>query len=274
MRHRGALLIHSIASMNDTNTLVARSAAAMVLLLLALASLPLVASAASDRYTRDVRDPRDARDTTRDVGERVGRQDGGDMEVRLCDRQQALDARERGNDLELCGEVVPPPAPEGTLLITEVLYDVGDGQGAEPQNEWVEIRNGTNSDINLSGYSLHDSSVSFDVLPDVVLPAGGFAIVTNAADTADFWTIPDDAVVVVLGSPIGNGLSNAGDHVSLHDASDAIVDSVGWGTDTGAFGVESGLTASAGSSLARTPMDADTDTAADWEENTAPTPGS
>ena len=176
--------------------------------------------------------------------------------------------------------VIPGPPPvEGKVLITEVLYDLTTGtttpQGDEPANEWVEIFNGTNSSINLSNYTIADAS-STDALPDVVLPAGTYAVITASSTTASFWSIPGDAVVVVLASNIGlNGLGNAGDFVSLFDeVASTTIDAVSWGTNTTAFSPSvDGVTTNSGHSIARDPVTEDTNSAADWEERTIPTPG-
>lgn len=171
---------------------------------------------------------------------------------------------------------VPVP-PVGALLITEVLYDINTTtQGEETTDEWVEIKNGTNGAMDLSGYALKDNSGTVgDVFPSgTIVPAGGFLLVVGTSSTPTLWAFPVGTVVVAVDGDIGgNGLANAGDRVVLHDASDVVVDAVGWGTDTVAFGSASGLTVSEGSSLARTPQTADTNAAADWQENVSPNPG-
>ena len=169
--------------------------------------------------------------------------------------------------------VLTPPAdePSGDLLITEVLYDTGAGQGSEPGNAWVEIHNGTDSAIDLSGYAINDGTGS-DVLPEgTMLAAGGYLIVTATSTTANFWTFPEGTVVVSLGSSIGsNGLGNTGDRVELRNASSELIDAVSWGTDVSAFS-PSVAGVDAGHSLSR--VGADTDTAVDWADEDTPNPG-
>lgn len=171
------------------------------------------------------------------------------------------------------------PPPQGKLLITEVLYDLTTSttspQGSETANEWVEIYNGTNSSVNLSEYNIADAS-STDMLPDVVVPAGKFAVIVASSTTTSFWNIPGDAVVAQLtNTTIGNGLGNAGDAVYLIlKVSTTTVDSVSWGTNTTAFSPSVPLVgANKGHSMARTDITVDTDTAADWAERTLPNPG-
>jgi hypothetical protein len=170
---------------------------------------------------------------------------------------------------------LPPPA-EGKLLITEVLYDLTTTteQGVESANEWVELYNGTDNDINLGSYFIADSAGS-DALPSVMLPAGAYAVISASSTTETFWDIPEGAVVVVLTSNIGsNGLGNGGDAVFLRDAASSTVDSVSWGTNTDAFSpAVTGVETNSGASLARDPLEADTNSNADWVTRAIPTPG-
>lgn len=165
------------------------------------------------------------------------------------------------------------PEPEGKLLITEVLYDLGTGQGSESGNEWVELYNGTDAAIDLSGYTIRDSAGG-DIIPDgSVLASGQFAIVTATSTTADFWVFPTSTLFIVLGSNIGsNGLGNTSDLVELRDIASTTVDLVAYGTSTPAFDPPvAGVTA--GHSIARMSLSTDTDTAADWVDDDTPNPG-
>ena len=173
--------------------------------------------------------------------------------------------------------VILPQELEGALLITEVLYDLTTttSQGVESANEWVEIHNGTNANINLSNYTIADAS-STDILPDVVLPAGAYAVIVASSTTVSFWSIPAEAVVVQLTNvTIGNGLGNGGDMVALFDeVGSTTVDAVSWGTNPTAFSPSvPTVDVNTGHSIARTDDTIDTDSAADWEELETPTPG-
>lgn len=169
-----------------------------------------------------------------------------------------------------------PPPVTGKLLITEVYYDpdtAHGNQGSPDDNEWVEIHNGMNTPVNLAGYFLHDATHA-DALPGITLPVGGFIIVTDAATTPLFWDIPEGASIVFLGgNGIGNGLSNTSDTVWLENSASTTVDAVSWGTNTMAFN-PAVIDVADGHSIARSPITVDTDTAADWVDNTTPTPGS
>lgn len=175
--------------------------------------------------------------------------------------------------------VTPTTTPvSGKLLITEVLYDLTNSttspQGSESANEWVELYNGTANALNLSNYLIGDAS-STDALPDVVLPAGKYALITSSSTTAGFWSIPGDAVVVVLPTTIGqNGLGNTGDIVRLLDTASTTIDQVSYGINTTAFSPSvPDVPENSGQSIARIDRSVDTNTAADWQARATPTPG-
>jgi hypothetical protein len=157
-------------------------------------------------------------------------------------------------------------------VLSEVYYDVDELHGGETANEWVEVRNNSDVEADVSGFTVADGTSS-DVFPDgTVIPANGYLLVTNNSTTTSFWTIPAGVSVLALGSPIGNGLATGGDVVSLMDTSAVVVDAVSWGTSTVAF--DPAVTGVAeGSSIARANVGVDTDTAADWITLITPTPG-
>ncbi len=171
------------------------------------------------------------------------------------------------------------PTPTGKLLITEVMYDLTTStttpQGSETANEWIELFNGTNSSITLSDYSISDAS-STDALPNVVVPAGKYAVIVASSTTASFYTIPADAVIAqIANTTLGNGLGNSGDMVSLVlVVGTTTVDAVSWGTNTTAFSPSvPNIDVNAGHSIARIDATVDTNTAADWQEQNVPNPG-
>ncbi|MDZ4226036.1 MAG: lamin tail domain-containing protein, partial [Patescibacteria group bacterium] len=131
--------------------------------------------------------------------------------------------------------VILPPELEGKLLITEVLYDLGEGQGAEPSNEWVEIYNGTDAEIDLTGYSITNNNGT-DILPgEVLLPADTYLLVIatgNPTSTLEFWDVPETAVIVTLpNATVGGGLTNTRGFVMLVDEASTTIDMVAWGVE-------------------------------------------
>ncbi len=169
------------------------------------------------------------------------------------------------------GDGDEPPAIQA-LLISEVYYDVDTAtKGADPANEWVELYNTTGEAVDLSGFTVGDTQ-SADTLPDgTIIAAHGFLVIVASSTTAGFWSIPAEVPIVNLGSSIGNGLANGGDAAFLRSGVN-IVDAMNYGTNTAAFS-PSVPAAADGHSLMRASLAIDTDTAADWTESDAPTPG-
>jgi hypothetical protein len=165
--------------------------------------------------------------------------------------------------------------PINHIVISEVHYDTDAQHGSEPANEWIELYNGTGSDVNVGGWFIGDAaSTSADMLPPGTMIAdGGFLVITASSTTASFWSIPAESHVVVLPNSIGgNGLANTGDAVFLSNGV-SFVDAVSYGTNTDAFSPSVADVAS-GHSIARTDPSVDTNTASDWADMTTPTPGS
>lgn len=157
-------------------------------------------------------------------------------------------------------------------VINEVYYHVGTGRGCDPKNEWVEIYNPTNSEIDISGWKICDRW-GCDTIPHLTLiPAKSFAIITPTNSTWDYWKIPEKTIKIVLGSSIGsNGLGNRGDRVILKDTSNRVIDTMSYGFDTSQFNLP---LSGRGKSLARIVKGYDTNSAIDWVINARPNPGS
>src|SRR3989344_2620208 len=120
------------------------------------------------------------------------------------------------------GESCDMPPPEETIghvVISEVHYNVDVAHGVNTtndNNEWVELYNGTNETVDLSGWTLTDNDLSEALPAGTLFPSGAFLIVTATTSTSGFWPdIPEGVEVVVLGSQIGNGLAAGGDVVLL-----------------------------------------------------------
>lgn len=174
---------------------------------------------------------------------------------------------------------VPDEEPEPTgnhILIYEVFYDLAndgsDGSEVGGANEWVELYNPTNSAVDLANWKIGDGA-SNDVISDTTFLLGPdeYLLITNATTTANFWDL-EAATVIYLGSSISGGLANGGDSVKLYNAADTLVDAMSYGTNVSAFDPSVPVVTD-GSSLARAHLAPDTDTAADWFEDTSPTPG-
>lgn len=210
-----------------------------------------------------------------DPGGEEGESGGSDEEV---GNERSQEGDEGGEDGE--GDAGADDGQQeggvGSVLLTEVLYDPDPsaGQGNDNDNEWIEVYNGTESAVNMMGWSIDDGANNgMDVISDteLLVPAGEHLIVTRKSSTDEYWTYGEGTVVVHLEVTLGNGgLRNDGESVILRDAEGNIVDAVSWGdaTDTGyAYVDTTGLTAGGeqGKSIVRN--------GENWEIADTPTPG-
>ncbi len=100
------------------------------------------------------------------------------------------------------------------IVIDEIMCDPTPVV-ALPTNEWVELKNTTNFDINLQNYKLGKSTGESGGMPSYILPAGGYVIVCTGSAVAamsvygptiavtSFPTINNDADKIYLRSPQG-----------------------------------------------------------------------
>ncbi len=172
----------------------------------------------------------------------------------------------------------PEPEPTGHFSITEVHFNpsTAAGQGNNTDNEWIELHNGTGQAVDLMGWSIRDNTLT-DILSatSLVIPSGGHVVVTRATSTDTYWQYGTGATIIHLNNALGNGLGNTGDSLTLYTAEGVAVDALSWGVieapvmdpPVSIVGIP------AGASLERVTHSVDTDKAADWMHQPAPTPG-
>jgi hypothetical protein len=175
--------------------------------------------------------------------------------------------------------------PEPHIVINEVYYDVNTREACgpfeeDPKNEWVEIYNPTDEEIDISGWTIEDNTSQDIIPPSPPIPAGGFAIISQDSSTWQFWSIPEEAIKIELGSRIGNGLANDGDRVILRDQEGNIVDQMSYEGDISIWNPAPPLDELGnpydlpdGHSLGRDPDGFDLDEADDFKDFEYPTPG-
>jgi hypothetical protein len=119
----------------------------------------------------------------------------------------------------------PPKEPDyslyGDVWINEVMADPR-GLTALPETEYVEINNVSDVNINLKGWTfIYDERVNM-TLPDIVLPAGGYAVLHRAGKA-----IHIDAGGIAI--PVTNfpaTLANTGRKLSLTNSLNVLIDSL------------------------------------------------
>jgi hypothetical protein len=117
------------------------------------------------------------------------------------------------------GGVATPNA--GDLVISEIIQNpdaVLDGDG-----EWFEVHNPTGADLELMGSVISDLGAdSHTIASSVVVPAGGYVVLGNNADTSTNGGIP------VAYEYTAFNLANADDEVIITNPSAVIVDQVNY----------------------------------------------
>ena len=171
---------------------------------------------------------------------------------------------------------VPTPEPAqtiGHLVISEVQYDVASTtvSGSENFFEWMELYNGSNSAVDLQGWSVGDAPSTDSIAASTLVQPGQFVVIVASTSPNG---IPAGVLVVVLHSSIGfNGFGNDGDGAVLLDPGDATIDQVGYGTNVTVAPNVSIPGTHDGHSIKRAQLTSDTDTAVDWADTNTPTPG-
>lgn len=195
-----------------------------------------------------------------------------DVAARLCDLPPDVDATvsvratdRAGNPTDSAGLPVHLPPKLPRLVITEVL---GNPAGSEGTQEFVELRNLESEPVSLAGVTIEDKTGS-DVLPDVMVPAGGFALVLPDAYVLDDGKDPpprENAVLARVSGKLGaDGLANAGESVRLAKMGYVISQYGGW--------VNTNATAWNGRSVHRISVDSCDQPSAWTSSPQTPTPG-
>jgi beta propeller repeat protein len=125
----------------------------------------------------------------------------------------------------------------GNVTINEVLADPptgtdvnGDGVADTEDDEFVELTNVTASALDISGFTLSDTTSTRHVFPaGTVIPAGGALVVFAAGAPAGYF----GGVTVQVASTGALGLNNAGDTVTLRNSSGTTIDTVTFGSAAG-----------------------------------------
>jgi len=126
--------------------------------------------------------------------------------------------------------VVLPSFADGSVIITEIMFNPGT---TEPENEWVELYNVTNTDIDLNGFTLIDNTNAY-VLTGVI-PANSPIIIANVSEPVfqNEWASTVNVVNVSTMS-----LNNVGELLEIVDPSGNTLDRVDYSAPDFPFGSE------------------------------------
>ena len=114
----------------------------------------------------------------------------------------------------------PNASYAGKVLINEIMFDP---PGGAASNEWIELRNISPDDINLSGWRF-TRGVNY-TFPNVSLPGASYLVV--AADTAAFQ-LKYPGVTNVVGGGWSGSLANGGDNLELQTALGEVVNKLSY----------------------------------------------
>ncbi len=113
--------------------------------------------------------------------------------------------------------VISFAATAGDVVINEVSWM---GTDHSSSDEWVELYNNTDSDIDMSGWTMEDDAGPIDMsFSGVIIPSRGYIIIENSEDTVD------DVTGGLIDSSIG--FSNTGEKLVLKDNFGSVIDTVG-----------------------------------------------
>jgi hypothetical protein len=122
------------------------------------------------------------------------------------------------------------------IKITEIMYDL---EGSDTDREWIEIKNMSSADVDLSGWKFFDGSNHILNAPptnggqgSLIITPGSFAVIAQSAVT--FLSEHTSYDGIVIDSVVG--LVNTGDTIRLLDATNQVVDEVVYSSSVGAAG--------------------------------------
>jgi hypothetical protein len=125
----------------------------------------------------------------------------------------------------------PPAAPP--VVINEVAWA---GSSANPFDEWIELYNTTDEDINLTGWKILDDNGAQTYNLSGSIPAKGYYLIERSVNAT---SVAGDLTIA------GMSLANTGDSLELQDASGKRVEIINesggaWyaGTTTGCYSME------------------------------------
>jgi hypothetical protein len=158
------------------------------------------------------------------------------------------------------------------ILVSEA-YPLADGaHGGDSAHQWMELFNPTTATATLSHWVVQTSRSSYTIPNGTLLGPKQYLIVAGAADVRAMWTIPAASQVLVTPDSFGGGFGSAGDRVRLLSDASSTIDAVSWGADATVL-APAAISPATGHSLIRSSLARDLDTAGDWVDTSAPTPG-
>lgn len=136
----------------------------------------------------------------------------------------------------VCFLIFRPAFAAGPIIINEIMYDL---EGSDDNHEWVEIKNISSTDIDLTGWKFNDGSNHNLNLPpknggqgSLLVPSGGYAILADKADV--FLSDRPGFSGIVIDTVMS--LNNISEVLKIIDGSGQVVEEVNYINSLGANG--------------------------------------
>ncbi|NQT34701.1 lamin tail domain-containing protein [bacterium] len=97
--------------------------------------------------------------------------------------------------------------------------------------EWLELHNETNSNVNLKNWSLFDAVDNGGIVSeiDIILTPGNFLIISKDSETVNLLNLEPSVQVII--PPSWTPMNNDGDHLTLLNANNIIVDEIEYSSE-------------------------------------------
>lgn len=125
-------------------------------------------------------------------------------------------------------EMAPPTTLTSQVVINEVMWM---GSTVSTADEWIELRNLTNSSIDLTGWIIERAAEgSSSIVLEGSIPANGFYLISNYNSTSTSSALADSVEADMVMT--GLSLNNSGEKLILKDAVGTIIDQTPTTTDS------------------------------------------
>lgn len=123
--------------------------------------------------------------------------------------------------------------PVARIIINEFMANPN--AAADSSGEYIELHNWGTASANLQGWIIQDNAGTDTIDVSLVIPAGGYVLLGNSSNPAT------NGGTTVDFRYVGLFLSNSGDQIKLRDPSNALVDSLSYGSAQAAAGTAVGV---------------------------------
>ena len=140
--------------------------------------------------------------------------------------QSGLNVHTTTYDFEPATTSAPYVPVAGDIVINEIMWMGSDpAEGGSIADEWIELRNTTSEDIDLSGWTIENLGTNDNptiTIPSGTITAGGYFLIANYPSTHPSSAISDFIAVDFASTSVN--LNNGGEQLTLRDAGNNIID--------------------------------------------------